>query len=91
MTKLKIIPLASNVVLEPKKEEVKTKGGIILPDTASKEQSQIGKVIAVGPDVKKELKIGDVVLYDKFGLEEVEIEDQKYIIGPKNKILGIIK
>lgn len=91
MAKLKIQPLGSNVVIEPKKEEVKSKGGIILPDTADKEQSQIGKVVAVGPDAKKELKNGDVVLYDKFGLEEVEIEETKYIIGPKTKILGIIK
>lgn len=91
MSKFKIMPLGNNVVIEPKKEEVKSKGGIILPDTANKEQSQIGKVIAVGPDVKKELKSGDVVLYDKYGLEEVEIEETKYVIGPKNKILGIIK
>ena len=91
MSKIKIQPLGANVVLEPTKVEEKTKSGIILPDTAEKEQSQIGKIIAVGPDAKKVLKKGDVVLYDKFGLEEVEIGDEKFLIGPKNKILGIIK
>jgi chaperonin GroES len=91
MSKIKIQPLGANVVLETKKIEEKTKTGIILPDTAEKETSQIGKVIAVGLGAKKDLKIGDVVLYDKFGMEEIEIGEEKFLIGAKSKILGIIK
>lgn len=89
---IKLQPLGFNLVIEPEKIEEKTKTGIILPETTDKEQPQIGKVIALGTKIKKsELKVGDKVLFEKYGMEEIELDDQKLLIGLKSKILAKIK
>lgn len=91
----KITPIGSNVVVQiPKTEEV-TKGGIFLPETASKEKSQIGIVIAVGEDEKisKQIKKGASVLFEKYGGTEIKIESEQFVIldAAKNTILGIVE
>lgn len=94
---MKITPLFDNVLIEPEEAEEKTASGIILPDTA-KEKPQIGKVIAVGsgkvgpkgdthPMV---VKIGDRVMYKKWGGNEVKLEGKEYTLVGQEDILAIL-
>ncbi|MCK4653066.1 MAG: co-chaperone GroES [Candidatus Cloacimonetes bacterium] len=89
---MKLKPLDDRVVIETKELEEKNVGGIIIPDTA-KEKPQIGEIIAVGTDdeLKKLVKVGDKILYAKYGGTEVDIQDKKYIIISRSDILAIIK
>ena len=90
-------PLADRVVIKPAVAEEKTKGGIILPDTA-KEKPVIGEVVAVGPgkvtdDGKKvapEVKVGDKVLYGKYSGTEVTVEGEEYLIMREADIFAIV-
>ena len=91
-----IKPLSDHVLIEPLREE-KKRGGIILPDTVDKEKSEKGKVIAVGPgkikDGKRmpvEVKKGDVVLFSKYGPNEIKVDGKEYLIAREEDILGII-
>ncbi|MDH7577087.1 MAG: co-chaperone GroES [Bacillota bacterium] len=89
-------PLGDHVLVKPLSKEEKTEGGIILPDTA-KEKPQEGEVIAVGPGrllengtrVQPEVKVGDKVIYSKYGGNEVKIEGVEYLIMRENDILAI--
>ncbi len=91
-----IKPLADRVVVKVVKAEEKTKGGIVLPDTA-KEKPQEGEVIAVGPGkvldngerLAPEVKVGDRVIFAKYGGTEVKIEGEEYLILRENDILAI--
>jgi len=93
-----IKPLSDHILIEPIKEEEKSKGGILLPDTASKEKSEQGKVIAVGPGKKTEdgkimmmsVKPGDKVLFSKYGPNEIKIDNKEYLIASESDILAII-
>ena len=88
-------PLGDRVVVKPTEGEERTKGGIILPDTA-KEKPQEGKVLAVGPgrlteDGKRmpmDVKVGDVVLYVKYGGTEIKIDGEELMILTENDILA---
>ncbi len=92
-------PLSNHLFIEPIEEEHKTKGGIVLPDTAEKEKPMIGKVVAVGPGkfddkgerVPMSVKVGDKVLFKKYGPDEVEFEKKKYLVGDEDDILAIIE
>ena len=89
---MSIKPLADRVLIEPAPAETKTVGGIIIPDTA-KEKPLAGKVIAVGPgtsDVKREVKVGDQVLYGKYAGQEIQVDGVDYLIMKQNDILAII-
>ncbi len=94
---MKIRPLSDRVVVKPSAAEEKTKGGIILPDTA-KEKPVIGEVVAVGPgkvtdDGKKvvpEVKVGDKVLYGKYSGTEVTIDGAEYLIMREADIFAIM-
>lgn len=84
-------------MLEPLKEERK-KGGIILPDTVQKERPEKAKVIAVGPGkrvdgklVPVDLKKGDIVLFTKYGPNEIKVDDKEYLIAREEDILAIIE
>jgi len=96
--KAMIKPLADRVVVEPIEEEVTTKGGIVLPDTA-KEKPQKGKVIAVGSGkllengerAPLEVKEGDVVVFAKYGGTEIEIEGNEYIILSERDLLAVVE
>jgi chaperonin GroES len=84
--------------VERTEEEEKTKGGIIIPDTA-KEKPQQGKVVAVGPGrvdekgnrVPPGVKPGDRVLFGKYAGSEIEIDGQQYLIMREDDILGVIE
>ncbi len=98
---MKIKPLADNVLIEPEKEEEKTKGGILLPDTAEKGRPEKGKVVAVGPGKTSsqgkvtplQVKKGDTVLFTKYGPTEIKSVDEKkdYLIAKEEDILAIIE
>ena len=94
-----IKPLSDHILIEPIKEEEKTKCGIFLPDTASKEKSEQGKVIATGPGKKTEdgkimmmsVKPGDKVLFSKYGPNEIKVDGKEYLIATESDILAIIE
>ena len=89
-----IKPLADRVLIEPVSIEDKTASGIILPDTADKEKSEQGKVIAVGPGKPKKpmsVKKGDIVLFAKYGPSEIKIEDKEYLIAKEDDLLAILE
>jgi len=92
---VKLQPLADRIVVKPIEREEVTKGGIVLPDTV-KEKPQEGKVLAVGPGrlsedgkrIAMDIKVGDVVLYVKYGGTEIKIEDEELIILRESDILA---
>lgn len=96
---MKLQPLADRIVVQPLNSEEITKGGIVLPDTAQ-EKSQEGKVIAVGKGKALdngqiqplEVKVGDVVLYGKYGGTEVKDKEGKpVLIIREEEVLAIVK
>lgn len=92
MSKVNIKPLGDRVLVEPAAAEEKTLGGIIIPDTAQ-EKPQKGTVVAVGPGKKDEpmvLKVGDHVLYGKYGGTELTLEGKEYLIMRESDIYAII-
>ncbi|MCK5571854.1 MAG: co-chaperone GroES [Bacteroidetes bacterium] len=94
---MKMKPLADRVVIKPSEAEEKSRGGIILPDTA-KEKPVVGEVVAVGPGklsdegkiVPMELKVGDKVLYGKYSGTEVTVEGEEYLIMREADIFAIV-
>jgi len=92
---IKLQPMADRVVIKPIGREEVTKGGIVLPDTA-KEKPQEGKVLAVGQgrlseDGKRmlmDVKVGDIVIYAKYGGTEIKIEDEELVILRESDILA---
>ncbi len=89
-------PLGDRIVVKPVEREEKTKSGIVLPDTA-KEKPQEGEVVAVGPGkyekgerVPMEVKVGDRVIYSKYGGTEVKIEGEEYLILNQSEVLAIV-
>jgi len=95
--KLRIRPLDDRVVVEPFEAEERTRGGIVLPDTA-REKPQQGKVIATGPGKLLEktgergqmsLKVGDRVFYGKYSGTEIEIDGDKYVILRESDVLAV--
>ena len=89
---MEVRPLHDRVLVERSDEKEKSKGGIIIPDTA-KEKPQKGKVVAVGPGKKDEpmtIKEGDNVLYGKYGGTEVHIEGVDYLIMRESDIYAIV-
>lgn len=101
---MKIRPLRDNILLEPVREE-KRKGGIILPETIEKDRPEKGRVLAVGSgkidkDGKRmpmEIKKGDIVLFTKYGPNEIKFEDPKtgkeveYLIAKEEDILAVLE
>lgn len=93
-----IQPLGDRVLIKPLEAQEKTKGGIVLPDTA-KEKPQEGKVIAVGKGrvsedgkvTPLEVKAGDKVLYGKYSGTEISVEGDEYLIVKEEDILAIVK
>ncbi len=92
-------PLSNHLFIEPQEEEAVTKSGIVLPDTAEKERPIRGKVLAVGPGklndkgerIPMSVKVGDIVLFKKYGPDEIEIENKKYLVGDEDDILAVIE
>lgn len=98
MSKINLKPLADRVIVKPSEAEEKTKGGIILPDTA-KEKPIEGTVVAAGPGkvsetdgkaIKLEVKVGDKVLYGKYSGTEITVEGVEYLIMRESDIFAIV-
>jgi chaperonin GroES len=95
---MNIKPLHDNVVIEPLKVEKTTKSGILLPDTIEKSSPAQGTVVAVGPGKISEngniiplsIKVGDKVMFKKYSPDEIEVDDQKYLILKEEDILAIL-
>ena len=84
--------ILNKIVVEPVEAQEKTSSGIIIPDSA-KEKPQKGKVIAVGAgrkDEPMEIKVGDIVLYSKYGGTEVTIDDKEYMVMSQSDVLIIV-
>lgn len=96
---MQIKPLSDHILIQPLKQEEKTKSGILLPESADKERPEQGKVIAVGPGkatedgkvLPMEVKVGDVVLFKKYGPDEIKVDDQEYLIASQEDILAVIE
>ena len=96
---MKIKPLSDHILIEPIKEEEKTKTGILLPETAEKERPEEGRVIAVGPGRTTEegklipvsVKPGQKVLFKKYGPDEIKVDNKEYLIAKEEDILAIIE
>ena len=91
-------PLSDHILIEPLKEELRSKGGIVLPESAEEKPEQ-GTVIAVGPGKFNEkgerqavaVKVGDKVIFTKYGPNEIKVGDKEYLIAKEDDILAIIE
>jgi chaperonin GroES len=90
-------PLDDRIVVKPAEEEETTVSGIVIPDTA-KEKPQEGEVVAVGPGrfeegsrVPMDVKVGDRVLYSKYGGTEVKVQGDEYLVLSARDVLAIVK
>ena len=96
---MNIKPLADYILIEPIKEEEKTSSGILLPETADKERPEQGKVIAVGPGkrdksgkiIPVDIKVGQKILFTKYGPNEIKVDDKEYLIAKQEDILAVIE
>ncbi|RKD29046.1 co-chaperone GroES [Thermohalobacter berrensis] len=93
---MNIKPLGDRVVIKKIEVEEKTKGGIVLPNSA-KEQPQMAEVLAVGPAIandekrKDEIKVGDKVIFSKYAGTEVKLDGEEYTILKLNDILAVVE
>lgn len=91
---MKIKPLGDRVLVKPATKEDTTASGIVLPDSADKEQKEQGQVVAIGTGVnikKLKLKVGDTVLFGKYGGEDIEIDKEEYKFLKDDDVLGIVQ
>jgi chaperonin GroES len=93
---MKLQPLGDHVIVKPVAEDKMTKSGIVLPDTAEKEELEHGEVLAVGPGkfehgalVKMSVKVGDKVILKKYGPDKVKIEGVEYLVAEESDIIAI--
>jgi chaperonin GroES len=92
-------PISNRLIIEPLELEKTTKSGIVLPDSADKEKPTQGKIIAVGPGKRSEkgdiipmtVKVGDTVLFKKYGPDEIEVDGKKLLVGDEDDILAILE
>ena len=97
MAKFGIEPLEDRVVVKPGQEEETTISGIVIPDTA-KEKPQEGEVMAIGPGrfedgnrIPLDVKVGDRVLYSKYGGTEVKVDGDEFLVLSSRDLLAIVK
>lgn len=95
----KLRPMDDRILVEPAEEETATSFGLVLPDTASREKPQKGRVVAVGPgklgeDGKRlpmSVKSGDMILYTKYGPTEVKIEGKEIFFLQESDVLAVVQ
>jgi len=96
---MQIRPLGDRVVVRPISKEETTKSGIVIPETMEKERPEQGEIIAVGPGKISEngqrtpmdVKVGDRVLFSKYGPSEIKIEREEYLVIKEEDILAILQ
>ena len=99
MAKLKLEPLGSRLIVKPFVEDEVTKTGIILPETADKERPIRGEVLAVGlgkflengQREKIDLKVGDTILFEKYGSDEYKVDNEEFLVVEYDKVVAVIK
>jgi chaperonin GroES len=92
-------PLSDNVFIETIEDEKTTQSGIVIPDTADKERPMKGKIVAAGPGKRNEkgelipmsVKVGDMVLFRKYGPDEIEVDGKSYLVAQVGDILAVIE
>jgi len=97
-TKTKLRPLADRILVKRKKEEEKTIGGIILPDSAQSKQD-MGEVIATGPGkkdkdgntIKMEIKVGDTIMWDQYGGQKITVDEEDFIMVKADDVIAIVE
>lgn len=87
---MKLRPLGNNLVIKKVEAEEKTASGILLPDSA-KEDSQIAEILAIGADIKEEVKVGDKVIFSKFAGSEVKVDGEEVTILKITDILAVVE
>jgi chaperonin GroES len=97
MAEFSLKPLEDRIVVKPSEEEETTSSGIVIPDTA-KEKPQEGEVVAVGPGrfedgqrIPLDVKVGDKVLYSKYGGTEVKVSGEEYLVLSARDVLAIVE
>ena len=96
---MKIKPISNYILIKPLPQEEITKAGIFLPESADKERPEQGTIVAVGPGKKMvsgkiiplNVKVGDIVLFTKYGPTEIKIDNKEYLIAKEEDILAIIE
>ncbi|MHB0865388.1 MAG: co-chaperone GroES [Minisyncoccota bacterium] len=97
--KLSLTPLGDKIVVQPVKKEGEKKlaSGIIIPETVDKEKPAQGTVVAIGPGkyengvlIPMQVKVGNLVIFSKYGYDEVKIEGEEYYILSESNVLGIV-
>jgi chaperonin GroES len=91
MTKTNVRPLGENVLICPEKAEKKTDGGIFLPESASEDRPQQGKVVATGDSEKIKVKKGQIVIYTRYGGTEVKIDGEDHLIVGVKDVLAVVE
>lgn len=91
MKKEAIKPLGENVLIKPIEEDIKTKSGLVLPDSAKEDRPQEGKVVAVGEDKKIRVKRGQRVIFAKYSGTEIKRDKEKFFIMKNEDILATIE
>jgi chaperonin GroES len=95
----KLRPLADRVIVESVEEDAVTKAGIVLPDTAEKEKPEKGKVVAVGPGkmldngsrAMMSVKVGDVIIFKKYGPDEVKVDGKEILVLEESDIIAVVE
>ena len=99
-TKISFKPIGDRVLVKPEElEDTKSPGGIIIPDTAQKEKPERGVVVAVGPGkhgddnhvIPVSVKVGDKVMFSRYGFDEIKIDGVEYYIVTESNIIGTFK
>lgn len=93
-----IKPIGGHILVKPVAEDKTTKAGIIIPDTASEEKPQTGKIVALGSGKVNEngkpvpfnVKLGDTVIFKKYSPEEIEVDGEAYLILEESDILAVL-
>ncbi len=99
MAKVNVKPLGNRYLIEPVKQEEKTKGGIILPESVSKEKPEEGKIVAVGTGtinddgkvIPLQLKKGARVLFTKYAPHDIKVDGKEYLVIKEEDILAVIE
>ncbi len=99
MMSMKLRPIGNNIIVKGIQDDSATKAGIVLPDTADKGKPEKGEVIAVGPGKMLDngqlqemtVKVGDVVYFTRYSPNEIEIDDETYLVLSESDVLAIVE
>jgi chaperonin GroES len=92
-------PISDHLVVKPHSEEIKTKSGIVLPDTVDKEKPETGEVLAVGPGrvldngnrLEMSVKVGQKILFKKYSPDEFKIDGDEFLVLSESDIIAIVE